>query len=182
MITLALMLAAIDDERDKERFTHLYIKYQNYANNVASYFVKTKEDAEDIAQKAFFYISRRRAKEFVSMEEEHAKKYLAFIIRAYGKNFIRDNSKLEVVSMSRLEENGIGFREMVNRYQVEEIKSALRLLSENESACLELYYLEGRKTKEIAEMLSISDAAVRKRLERARRSMRKILEEAEMNG
>ena len=44
---------------------------------------------------------------------------------------------------------------------------------------LQLYYVEGYKTAEIAEILKISPAAVRKRLEKGRKQMKLIYTEEE---
>ena len=40
-----------------------------------------------------------------------------------------------------------------------------------------LYYVEGYSCKEIKELLKISDSAVKKRLERARKNFKKLYEE-----
>ena len=54
---------------------------------------------------------------------------------------------------------------------------SLLLLPQKYREVLLLHYVEGYQGKEIAEMLSLSETAVRKRMERGRNGLRELLEE-----
>lgn len=56
------------------------------------------------------------------------------------------------------------------------LESALAKLSEKYRLPLMLYYFDGRSTKTIAEALKISEAAAQTRMSRARKKLRKLLE------
>jgi RNA polymerase sigma-70 factor (ECF subfamily) len=58
----------------------------------------------------------------------------------------------------------------------DKLQVALASLAEDASVVLMLFYFDGRSTKNIAETLDISQAAVQTRLSRARRQLRKLLE------
>ena len=57
------------------------------------------------------------------------------------------------------------------------LMESLLLLSSRYREVLLLHYVEGYQGKEIAQMLGISESAVRKRLERGRGKLRDLLEE-----
>ena len=56
------------------------------------------------------------------------------------------------------------------------VADAMKQLKLTDAAILRLKYLQGFSNEEVAEILEISEVAVRKRLERARNRFRKILE------
>ena len=60
-----------------------------------------------------------------------------------------------------------------------DLYNAIGHLSENERICVSLYYLDGYKVKDIAEILKTTDSAVKNRLARARAKMKNELKEAE---
>ena len=61
----------------------------------------------------------------------------------------------------------------------QEVFRDILLLPARYKIVLQLYYVEGYKTAEIAEILKISPAAVRKRLEKGRKQMKLIYTEEE---
>ena len=63
-----------------------------------------------------------------------------------------------------------------NRYLSYDIEKAIESLPVKYKTIVILYYYDLMPTKEIAKALNLSDAAVRKRLERARLSMKEFLE------
>ena len=52
-----------------------------------------------------------------------------------------------------------------------DLYNAIGYLSENERICVSLYYLDGYKVKDIAEILKTTESAVKNRLARARAKM-----------
>jgi RNA polymerase sigma-70 factor (ECF subfamily) len=57
-----------------------------------------------------------------------------------------------------------------------ELEGALAKLAEKYRLVLMLYYFDGQSTKNIAEALDITEAAVHTRMSRARKELRKLLE------
>ena len=74
----------------------------------------------------------------------------------------------------------IGVEQLSRYYEEKEdtrLMESLLLLSSRYREVLLLHYVEGYQGKEIAQMLGISESAVRKRLERGRGKLRDLLEE-----
>ncbi len=70
--------------------------------------------------------------------------------------------------------------QLAQYYEREEdtrLMDSLLLLPQKYREVLLLHYVEGYQGKEIAEMLSLSETAVRKRMERGRNGLRELLEE-----
>lgn len=64
-----------------------------------------------------------------------------------------------------------------DNYTNTEWKAVLRVLHEKYRIVLELYYVEGFSTKEIATMMHITDASVRTRLVRGRKQLEQMFRE-----
>ena len=62
-----------------------------------------------------------------------------------------------------------------DNYFTNEWKELLRRLNEKYRVVMELYYVDGFSTKEIAEMLHITDMTVRSRMARGRKQLEQIL-------
>ena len=62
-----------------------------------------------------------------------------------------------------------------DRDEVLEVRAAMEKLSPNLRGVVHLFYFEGRRVREIAEMLNLSETAVRSRLFQARKQLKKLL-------
>jgi len=126
-----------------------------------------REDAEDIAQQALL-------KGFADIRQlRNGGQFEAWIGRI-AKNlcidFIRREKRRRNAFAKRIEAHASGSGEYA------ELESALANLPKEYRLALVLYYFDGRGTKNIAETLEISEAAVHARMSRARKKLRKLLE------
>ena len=73
--------------------------------------------------------------------------------------------------------------EMVHEdhYFTNEWKSVLSSLNEKYRVVMELYYVDGFSTKEIARMLHITDANVRRRMVRGRKQLEQLFNESQVD-
>ena len=74
----------------------------------------------------------------------------------------------------------INYEELTEKYHSSEDNKVMDILMEMKSRDKEiliLYYIEGYSCKEIKKILKISESAVKKRLERARKNFKKLYEE-----
>ena len=126
-----------------------------------------KEDAEDVCQETFLALVRCR-KHFES--EEHLKAWLIRVALNQCKKKYNSNGKYVLMQLEEIKElrNDDTEVNMASSWLYE----AVCQLPYKIRKVVELYYLEEMKTKEIAQILRISDASVRKRLERGRNMLR----------
>ena len=57
----------------------------------------------------------------------------------------------------------------------------IKKLGEPDSSIIVYFYYYGKKTKQIASLVGLSDSAVQKRMSRARKKLRELLSEAGIN-
>ncbi len=146
----------------------IFDEYGNMLYRIAFVMMKNSFDAEDVVQDTLIKYMECK----ISFEtEEHRKAWLIRVTINLCKNrlrFYRNHPKISVEQLSRY-------------YESEEdtaVMDALLLLPRKYREVLLLHYVEGYQGKEIAVMLGLSEAAVRKRLERGRKKLRELLEEA----
>ena len=126
-------------------------------------------DAEDAVQETFLkYLTK--APEF--NDEEHRKAWLIKVSANISKNMLMFRLKRDTVNIEDIENIGI------DRENFETFELIMSLPSKHKIV-LTLYYIEGYRCREIAEIIGISEEAVRKRLQKGRELLRKKLEEEE---
>ena len=139
--------------------------FQTYADRlfaIAFTVCQNREDAEDAMQDTLIRYSSAK-QEFESME--HIK---AWLIRV-ATNICRDMVRF------RLRHPKISVDELENSLAAPEHRETLRELLElpvKQKTVIYLHYVEGYQIKEIAEILGITEGAVKMRLCRAREQMR----------
>lgn len=150
----------------------IFRTYGNMLYRIAFVMMKNAFDAEDVVQDTLikYMEQRERGKSFET--EEHRKAWLIRVDSNLCKNrlrFYKNHPKIGMEQLSRYYEEKEDTRLM----------ESLLLLSSRYREVLLLHYVEGYQGKEIAQMLGISESAVRKRLERGRGKLRDLLEETE---
>ena len=154
---------------NNEEFCRLAEKYINMVYRIVIGSVKNSADAEDIVQNTFEKLLRYN-KPF--NDDEHAKRWLIRVAVNECNYIFRRRSKIVTVP---LEENIF----IPGNFSSEEseLLSTIRALPNKYSQVLHLYYFEEYSTAEISGILNISEANVRKRLQRARELLSKNLKE-----
>lgn len=159
----------MDEMRDGAQWSveKIFDEYGNMLYRIAFVMMRNSFDAEDVVQDTLIkYMECKKNFE----TEEHRKAWLIRVTINLCKNrlrFYRNHPKISMEQLSRY-------------YESEEDKSvmeALLLLPRKYREVLLLHYVEGYRGKEIAVMLGLSEAAVRKRLERGRGRLGELLEE-----
>ena len=124
---------------------------------------RSRHDADDIFQEVFLQTVRKRP---VFDSEEHEKAWLIRVNINVCKNFLRFHSLHPMVDYEKL----------TMKYHTEEengLMDELFQLSQKSKEVLILHYVEGYTNAEIGKILRISESAVKKRMERARKELRK---------
>ncbi|MCR5649652.1 MAG: RNA polymerase sigma factor [Lachnospiraceae bacterium] len=139
---------------------------ENYSNmlfRICFVILKNEQDTKDVLQETFItYMTK--SPEFAS--EEHEKAWLIKVSQNKCREFLRFHKKHAGIPLEEVEES----LEITSGMDFED-REKLRLiwnLNYKLKCAVILYYVEGYSVKETAKILRISEAAVKKRLQRAR--------------
>lgn len=155
----------------KQNITDEEIKWlvDNYSSMIfrVSYCILCDiDDAEDAVQETFLkYLTK--APDFSG--EEHRKAWLIRVSTNISKNMLMFRRKRETVSINDVESIGIN----ENNYETFEL---IMSMPAKHRIVMTLYYVEGYKGNEIAEIIGISEEAVRKRLQKGRELLKNEME------
>lgn len=154
------VISTTDIETDTERIVDTY---GNMLFRICLIILNNASDAEDAVQDTFIkYISK--APSF--NDSEHEKAWLITVATNHCKNMRRYNLIRRHLDLNDLQlycknEDNYGLLE------------ALMKLPHRQKVVLLLHYVEGYKVEEIANLLSITVSAAKKRLQRGRELLRK---------
>ena len=165
---LSYLLAALESEEDKRRFTELYEENHVRAEQTALRILKDPHDAEDAVQNAFLQVIHH----FDKISEIPCKK-LEFWIISIVKNealmILRRNQKElsqeDWDNFSADVNDPIGYNELVQLFS---------RLPPTYWAVLEMRMINDYSGKEIAVHLGISESAVNTRISRGRILLREL--------
>ena len=167
---LAILLAALESEADKQKFTDIYEQYHPQMEQTALRILKNQHDAEDAVQNAFMQIIRH----FEKIDEIPCEKlpfWIVCIVKNEAVTILRKNQRTVQL------ENWDSFAadaESVTDYL--ELVQLFSRLPETYRAVLEMRLLLGYTGKEIARHLALSESAVNTRIFRGRALLREIAE------
>jgi RNA polymerase sigma-70 factor (ECF subfamily) len=167
---LAIGMAIIDDEDDKQTFDKLCREYKNMMLNIAFNILGNKQDAEDAVQDAFIRIAQNFKTIRRNISPETANQF-SIIARNASIDIYRKNKQIETIPLNE-EITGDCFSD----FDVSEIHTALNELHQIDKDVLYLYYIYGCSAKITAHLLGCSESAVYKRLQRAKTKLRRILQ------
>ena len=139
--------------------------------NIAYGYTRCVQDSEDIVQNVFIKLLQYEKKFNTNNDEKYwlirvtINESINFVKSSYKKKIVLDDEIVRLTSDSSKENN-----------EKDNLKIYVDLLPNKYKVVIVLYYYENMKTIEISNFLEISEAAVRKRLERAREILKKKLE------
>lgn len=149
------------------------IVYQEYAKelfNIAYGYTRNKEDTLDIVQTVYVKLLQSN-RSFRTNDDIHF--YLIRITINESINWIKSSYQKKVIKNTDFIMN-LSDRQEEN--SLEMITYALDILSEKYQTVIVLHYYDRMKIKDISNVLKISETAVKKRLERARKLMKEWIE------
>lgn len=166
---------------DKEAFNELIIKHRKTLTNFIGYYIKDNDIAEDIAQDSFLYmIINKKDYDF----KYSFKTYLYTIAKSRTLNYLKKEKKKIYLNDIDLENMVAEINiedEVVNNYDKEKIRDAIKQLKKEFQIIIALYYFQGFKYKEISEIMNISMSKTKMVINRAKKYIKKILKEGEEN-
>ena len=151
--------------KDPDAFDQLMRAQLQSMYRIAISMLQNEEDAADAIQETVLKCWQKIGQ---LKSDEYFQTWLTRILINQCKDILKSRKKYVFVE---------DIPEIVHEdnYFTNEWKELLRSLNEKYRVVMELYYVEGFSTKEIAEMLHITDMNVRSRMARGRKHLEQIL-------
>ncbi|MBO4425554.1 MAG: sigma-70 family RNA polymerase sigma factor [Clostridiales bacterium] len=168
--------AQTDSETEAERIERETVEIMDQLGNailrLAYSYLHNMEDAEDILQETLIKFVTTKP---VFENEKHRKAWLLTVAANLAKNRIEYN---RVRSSEELNEEIAGAAPEEEEDDLSYVWEAVKKLPDNQREVIHLFYQEGYKTAEIADILGRKEATIRSDLKRARDKLKEILKEA----
>lgn len=174
---LLFYLSLIEDSSQHDKFEEIYHRYRWLMFSTAKEILKSKELAEEATQEAFIKI----AKIVNTIEDAYSyktKNYVVLITRNVCLDVL-DKEKRHM-GLLNLDDNEISDTVEYFDLQTLEMQSIVEVietLADEDRDIIQLRYFYNYSEKEIAQMLDFKYDAMRKRLQRAKNKLGKLLKE-----
>lgn len=155
----------------EEQFEQKYQLYSQDLFNVAYGYTRNVQDAEDIVQNVFIKLLQY---EHIFKTQNDEKYWLIRVTINESINFVKSSHKKKIVLNEEIvHSTSDKTKENTDK---DNLRFFIDKLPEKYKIVIILFYFEKMKTVEISKLLDISEAAVRKRLERARDILKEKME------
>ena len=165
-------VAETESERIERETVEIMDQLGNAILRLAYSYLHNMEDAEDILQETLIKFVTAKP---VFENEKHRKAWLLTVTANLAKNRIEYN---RVRSSEELNEEIAGAAPEEEEDDLSFVWEAVKKLPDNQREVIHLFYQEGYKTAEIANILGRKEATIRSDLKRARDKLKEILKEA----
>lgn len=164
---------------DTQAFTHLVERHQEYVFTLVIRMIKTREEAEEIAQDVFIKV-------FKSLKDfKGDSKFTTWLYRITYRaalDHIRKNKKREKTNtlLEDITEDNLTFiKSPLETLQEEErkayIKKCIGQLSESDAAVVTLFYFDELSIREIGKITNLTEDNVKVKLHRSRKRLYDLL-------
>ena len=160
-------MTAIPNESPQQRLGRLVEQYQTDLLRMCYIQLHDTALADDAVQETFLkYMTKSPA----FNDSEHEKAWLLRVASNECKDMLRMRRHSSLLSLDDIRELGAESEDDA------QVLALLCSLDEKYRAVIQLHYVEGYKINELAEILGITQAAVKKRLQRGREALRSMME------
>lgn len=161
------LLAELVKKGDEQAVRMLYCRSVRYLTAVCSRYICDGEDVRDVLQEAFLKILAS-IKSFEYRGDGSLKAWMARITLNETLKFIRNNSRLQFVELKQEEMDKIDEEPDTEGIPPVAIHEMIRELPDGYRTVFNLYVVEGKSHKEIAELLGIKADSSASQLHRAK--------------
>ncbi len=175
IIMLLFYLSLIDTEEEKSKFEKLYYDYKALMKYIAFDILKDEQLAEDAVHNAFIKLTNYLDK-IDDTDCHKTKGFIVIVIRSVAKDMYRRRKRELEFSINEDITYRVSDEFSLTSFDVGEIVSKIETLPEIYKDVLILKYIQEIENSEIADVLNIKQATVRKRLERAKIMLAELLE------
>ena len=177
---LNIYLSMLDTPEEKDKFEELYLKYNRLMKYVSNQILKDEQLAEDAVHIAFMRIIDNFQK-IGEVNCHKTKSFIVIVIKSVSKDMYRFRKKHVTETLEDNVDYLVSQNNLLSSYEMEIVTKKIDTLPDIYREVLLLRYFHHYGDKEIAKLLDIKDATVRKRLERARGILaKKLMDEGEI--
>ncbi len=175
---LAFYLSLLETEEEKSKFTQLYEKYGKLMKYVARLKLKDEYLAEDALHNTFIKLTRY-LNNIEEVDCHKTKRFVVLVTESVVTDMLRKDKHYPHDSYDELEPTVAYEEDALDKIAVQELMGMIARLPEKYRDVLELRAYHGLEEKQIADLIGITYAATRKRLERARALLSQELKKRE---
>lgn len=181
LVILVFYTSMLDEKEDKAKFEVLYNTYKNLMYYVANDILKDTMQAENAVSEAFLRI----AKNFNKINDVNCpqtKGFVVIVVKNIAINMYNKNKKENAVSLDEISTyigNNNVEDKVLDEFAVEDLKKAIDSLKPIYKDAILFRYASGYSVSEISDILSVNSETVKKRIQRAKSELLKILEKME---
>ena len=172
---LRFYLTLADGDNEKDKFERIYHTYKGLMLSCAYSILKDESLSEDAVHNAFMRILSNLSK-IDEVDSPRTRGFVIVITENVSKTMYNSLNRVKVVELDESIPYDVTVEQKAEQNLTAElIAEKIALLPENYRSVLTLRYFNGLDDKEIASVLGISHSLARKRLERARKALGKLL-------
>ena len=169
------LIKLIVSKNDKKAFSKLYEKYHHLVFLVCLKYLKNNEDSKDMAMNIFIKLHT----DIHRFEISNFKSWLMQITRNTCLMHLRDKKIHHV----KFQEKDISFVEEYRDFEKEEaefnrLEYCINLLNPNQRECVELFFLEKKRYKEIESSTGLEFKQIKSFIQNAKRNLKKCMQGA----
>ncbi len=164
-------MALLDSQHDKDKFQQIYERYYQPMYRTARQIVGDEHSARDCVHDAFLKIIERLP-DLPQADDSRTRSFVLIAVRNRAVNLYRERKRREAQPVDDEALCHLPRLWVYDRYDTGEGEELVRFLLEMSPIyrdVLTLKYVEEYSNGEISDLLGITEALVRKRLERARK-------------
>ena len=150
-------------------FEAFYERHWKYVYRLCYTYMRNPEEAEDCAEDVFVKVLNG---EFEFKDETHERKWLAVTAGNYCKDKLKSARHTKTDYLDDVPEP---YAEDAENTNESEVLAAVTALPEKQREVIWLYYYDGYRTEEIAQMLHAPPSTIRNRLADARKRLKDVL-------
>ncbi len=180
IILLGFFLLALETEDDRNKFTALYKHYESSMYNIAFSILRDRYLAEDAVHDALLKIINY-IPDISDIKCHKTKALIVIIIKSTAIDIYRKRDKQFTNEKTEVPEEAdtveLPLDQVIAYESFNELKMKINNLNKEYLDIVMLKHLYELSNSEIADVLCISGDAVRQRLSRAKKAIRKLIEE-----
>jgi RNA polymerase sigma-70 factor (ECF subfamily) len=165
---------------DQQAYAGLVSRYQNYVFTLVLRFIKSREDAEEVAQDVFIK-AYRSLSDFRG--ESKFTTWLYTIVNTTSITFLR-KKKLEVHSLdnervfetAESKDSGFSANQVEQKSKINMVNKAIAMLNPDDAEIITLFYKAEQSLEEIGTILGLEPNTAKVRLHRARTRLKEKME------
>ncbi len=156
------VIAHFKQNKDQESFNKIVLKYKDRLFNFILRYLSNTQDAEDVLQDIFIKVYFK-----INLYDERKSSFVTWVFTVTRNTVF---NKLKQKKMVRLDYDNMSLESnQGNNFEDDEIvQKAINVLDNKYKDIVLLYYMEGFKYKEIADILKMPINTVKTRLNRAK--------------